>query len=253
MERLVPLVAAAAQDEVVHALRAENEGLRAEVSRLRADRGVMTVLVKGTDGVPVYARGRLSLRDCLRVMEDAQPLVAVELDTEEEASACRLGSLYSRRLIVSVETGFGPDLVTRLGFFREQVSVCARGDRLEFHVYMDADAVELTPVFKEIVVTVPAPPEVAESEDWFAAPSDLFEEAITERNPSGLPPAPFAVDADALVRFHSVVVDVSWLFKALSRGIDGDEDDADMGSGDDGNEVGADTYNDDWWGLRGQL
>ena len=81
-------------------------------------------------------------------------------------------------------------------------------------------------MFRVIYVAVPAPPEVTEDKEWFAVPSNLFDEAIAEGDlPFGLPPAPFAIDAHALVCFESVLVDVSEIFKALPKGaIDGDKD-----------------------------
>ena len=81
-------------------------------------------------------------------------------------------------------------------------------------------------MFRVIYVAVPDPPKVTEGEEWFAAPSNPFDETIAEGDLTfGLPPVPFAFNANALVCFESVVVDVSKLFKELARGvIDGDED-----------------------------
>ena len=103
--------------------------------------------------------------------------------------------------------------------------MCARGGRLEFELYVDSDTVAGLSVFRVIYVAVPDPPEVTEDEEWFAVPFNLFDEPIAEGDLTfGLPSAKFAIDAMAPVRFESVVVDVSELFKAVARGvIDGDE------------------------------
>ena len=125
--------------------------------------------------------------------------------------------LVPLRLIVSVEEGLGKDVVSRLGFFKNRVSVRAHGGRLEFEFYVDLDTVAGFSVFQVIYVAVPDPPKVREDEEWFAAPSNLFDEAIAEDDLTfGLLLAPFAIDANALVCFQSVVVDVSELFKALA-------------------------------------
>ena len=74
-------------------------------------------------------------------------------------------------------------------------------------------------MFRVIYVAVPDPPKVTEGEEWFAAPSNPFDETIAEGDLTfGLPPAPFAINANALVHFESVAVDVSELFKALASG-----------------------------------
>ena len=156
MERLVPLVVAAAQDGVVHALQAQSERLDAEHSGLRANQCFFAVLVVGAGGHPVYARGRISLRDCLRSMHREQPrhLVEVDLEAEEGVVACRLDSLYGLRLVVSGGEGLGPDIVGRLRCFKNHVTMRVYGKRLIVSAVLDPNAVAGSRVFPHINVEV---------------------------------------------------------------------------------------------------
>ena len=170
--------------------------------------------------------------------EQPRNLVEVDLKAEKGVVACRLDSLYDLRLVVSGGEGLGPDIVGRLRFFKNHVMMRVYGKRLIVSVVLDPNAVAGLRVLPHINVEVPAPPEVGGDYEgspdwgqWFAAPSDLFDEseAIAEGPWLGarLPPAPFAIDANASVRYRFVSVDANELFKALTKGgNDGDEESA---------------------------
>ena len=77
--------------------------------------------------------------------------------------------LVPLRLVVSVDEGLGQDVVSRLRFFKNRISVRGRGKRLEFKFYADSYTAAGLSVFRVIYVAVPDLPEVTEGEKWFAS------------------------------------------------------------------------------------